>query len=138
MLEVIESDFARLETDTEAAEDAAVASFRKFKADSEEDRAVKATEVEHKESKKQVTEQALESSKRSLDQTREQLDAAIAYYEKLKPTCVDVGVSFEERVARRNEELVSLKEAYKILSGEDVPSFRDMKSEQIGVEGYDF
>merc|ERR1719327_1037640 len=104
MLEVIESDFARLETDTEAAEDAAVASFRKFKADSEEDRAVKATEVEHKESKKQVTEQSLESSKRSLDQTWAQLDAANAYYDKLKPTCVDVGVSFEERVAHRNEE----------------------------------
>ena len=49
-----------------------------------------------------------------------ELDAALAYFDKLKPSCVDSGVSFEDRVARRKEEIESLQEALKILNGEDI------------------
>ena len=45
---------------------------------------------------------------------------ALAYYEKLKPSCVDSGVSYEDRVARRKEEIQSLQEALKILNGDDI------------------
>ena len=40
--------------------------------------------------------------------------------EKLKPDCVDAGVSYEDRVERRKEEIASLQEALKILSGDDI------------------
>jgi len=33
----------------------------------------------------------------------------LAYFDKLKPSCVDSGVSFEDRVARRKEELRPLR-----------------------------
>ena len=42
------------------------------------------------------------------------------YFEKLKPDCVNANVSYEDRVARRKEEIASLQEALKILNGEDI------------------
>merc|ERR1719379_1335718 len=114
MLEVIMSDFARLEGDTEAAEQMADDEYNKF----EEDKAVKTAEIKHKEGARAAKEQALVSAKNSLEETQGELDAAMAYYEKLKPTCVDTGMSFEERVQARKEEIQSLKEAYEMLGGD--------------------
>jgi len=57
---------------------------------------------------------------KDLETTQAELDAALDYYEKLKPDCVDQGLSYEDRVARRKEEIVSLQEALKILSGSDI------------------
>jgi len=131
MLEVIESDFARLQTDTETAEDQAAAEFKTFMNDSKEDKAVKDTEMEHKQNKRTTTEELLSSTKRSLEQTQNELDAALKYYDKLKPDCVDSGISYEERVNRRKEELESLQDAYKILAGEELPALNAMKAEQI-------
>jgi len=89
-------------------------------ADSEADKAAKTKDTEHKTRKKQDKEQSLEEMKKDLDGTKVELDAALAYYDKLKPDCIDSGVSAEERVARRNEEIESLQEALKILSGESI------------------
>ena len=42
------------------------------------------------------------------------------YYGKLKPTCVVAAESFEDKTARRKQEIDSLKEALDILSGDDI------------------
>merc|ERR1719213_602096 len=118
MLEVIESDFARLEADTKAAEAAAQKEYDSFMTDSKVDKAAKTKDIEHKTAKKQDQEQSLVLKKEDLDGTQKELDAALAYFEKLKPSCVGSGVSYEERVARRKEEIQSLQEALKILNGE--------------------
>merc|ERR1719506_2944417 len=55
MLEVIQSDFARLETETTAEEAEAADVFQKYTADSATNKAVKETDVKHKTSKKQET-----------------------------------------------------------------------------------
>merc|ERR550537_1926915 len=120
MLEVILSDFARLETETSVAEDQAQSAYEKFMNESDEDVAVKETEVEHKTAKKQRIDETNRDLKKELALTQEELDAAMAYYEKLKPDCVDLGLSYEERKRMREEEIESLKEALKILSGEDL------------------
>jgi chromosome segregation ATPase len=117
MLDVILSDFARLEAETQGAEDAAQTEYEKFMADADEDNAVKQTEVDHKTLAKQRCEEKLTELKKDLEVTQAELDAALDYYEKLKPDCVDQGLSYEDRVARRKEEIVSLQEALKILSG---------------------
>ena len=52
--------------------------------------------------------------------TQRELQAAMDYYDKLKPSCIETGVSHEERAARRQEEIESLQEALKILNGEDL------------------
>jgi prefoldin subunit 5 len=120
MLEVIESDFARLESDTKAAEATAQKEYDEFMTDSKVDKSEKSTDIEHKTAKKQDESQALTVKKEDLEGTQKELDAALAYFDKLKPSCVDAGVSYEDRVARRKEEIESLQEALKILNGEDI------------------
>jgi len=120
MLEVIESDFARLESETKAAEATAQKEYDEFMTDSKVDKAEKETDIEHKTAKKQDESQALTSKNNDLEGTQKELDAALAYFDKLKPSCVDSGVSYEDRVGRRKEEIESLQEALKILNGEDI------------------
>jgi len=120
MIEVIQSDFARLESETSASESEAQKQYDEFMSDSSVDKAQKTKDIEHKSGKKQNQEQALQEKKTDLDGTQKELDAALAYYEKLKPSCVDAGVSYEDRVARRKEEIESLQEALRILNGEDI------------------
>jgi len=118
MLEVIESDFARLEADTKAAEEAAQKEYDSFMDDSTVDKASKNTSIEHKTAKMQDEEQALAEKKSDLEGTQKELDAALAYFDKLKPSCISTGTSYEDRVARREEEIQSLQEALRILNGE--------------------
>jgi len=120
MLEVIESDFARLEADTAASEATAQKEYDQFMTDSKVDKAQKTTDIEHKTAKKQDENQALTVTKADLEGTQKELDAALAYFDKLKPSCVDAGVSYEDRVGRRKEEIQSLQEALRILNGEDL------------------
>ena len=47
--------------------------------------------------------QALTEKKADLEGTQKELDAALAYFDKLKPSCVDAGVSYDDRVARRKD-----------------------------------
>mmetsp|Transcript_13928 Transcript_13928/g.35108 ORF Transcript_13928/g.35108 Transcript_13928/m.35108 type:complete len:262 (+) Transcript_13928:3-788(+) len=120
MLEVIQSDFARLETDTKAEEAAAEREYSQFVSDTNTDKAVKERDLHHKEHKIQSQEADLISHKQELKSTQEELDAALRYYEKLKPSCVNSGSSHEERMAKRQEEIESLKEALRILNGDDI------------------
>merc|ERR1711878_143307 len=58
MLELIESDFARLEADTKAAEATAQKQYDSFMTDSKVDKTAKTKDVEHKTTKKQDESQA--------------------------------------------------------------------------------
>jgi len=120
MIEVIQSDFARLEADTSAAETAAAEEYRVFMSDSKVDRTNKAADLNHKTETKNNHAQALQEKTHDLHGTEKELAAAMAYYEKLKPTCVETGVSYEDRVQRREEEIDSLKTALRVLNNEDV------------------
>jgi hypothetical protein len=123
MLEVIESDFARLQATTKANEATAQKEYDDFMNESELDKTKKSSDIEHKTQKKQDEEEALEQKKVDLKGTQKELDAALRYFDKLKPSCVDSGVSYADRVARREAEIDALKEALKILNGEDMPGF---------------
>merc|ERR1719506_327247 len=85
-LDVILSDFARLESETTTAEDNSQSSHDKFMNEAEDDVALKDTEQKHKEGKR--------------DSTTE-----------LNPDCIDMGLSYADRKAQREEEIQSLKEA---------------------------
>jgi len=119
-MEVILSDFVRLESETASAEQTEVDEHKKFMFEAEKSKALKENSKGHKEAKKSDTETALARTEEELKLTQSQLDKAIAYYEKLKPTCVDSGITYEERVKRREDEIQSLQEALGILKGTDV------------------
>merc|ERR1712066_521294 len=120
MLEVIQSDFARLEAETKASEATAQKEYDGFMTDSKVDKESKTTDIEHKTAKKQDENQALTLKREDLEGTQKELDAALAYFDKLKPSCVDAGVSYEDRVSRRKEEIESLQEALEILNGKSI------------------
>jgi len=118
MLEVIESDFARLQADTEAAEAQAASEYEQFSSESEKTLKLK-HDAEFKLSlEKDQTDFEREQLEKDFAATTNELDAAKAYYDELKPQCVSVNVSHEERAARRQEEVESLQQAYKILNGD--------------------
>jgi len=120
MLEVLQSDFARLEADTSAAETVAQKEYDSFMTDSKVDKVSKSKEIDHKTTKKQDETEALTVKSADLEGTQKELDAALAYFDKLKPSCVEAGVSYEDRVARRKEEIQSLQQALKIINGDDI------------------
>merc|ERR1719163_470099 len=120
MLEVIQSDFSRLLSETTASESESQKEYDQFSADSAADKDAKSAEMKEKNGVKTKKESANRAAQKDLDGSQQELDSALAYFEKLKPSCVDAGVSYEERVARRKDEIESLQEALKILSGEDI------------------
>merc|ERR1719359_1334593 len=124
-LEVILSDFARLESETTTAEEMEQEEYEKFMFESKKDKALRENEIKLKSETKTNKESALQQAKEELAASQEALEKAIAYYEKLKPDCVDSGITYEDRVKRREEEIQSLKEALAILKGEDMPEKLD-------------
>jgi len=118
MLEVILSDFVRLDQETSSEEAAAQAAFEEFSETSTADKDAKTEELETKRKEKVAAEADLAQTLRDLKSTQKELNAALKYFDKLKPSCLDAGVDFAERTARREEEIASLKDALKTL-GED-------------------
>merc|ERR1719463_151228 len=105
MLEVILSDFARLEAETTADENTAAREYEQFMSDSKADAKAKHDEEFDKGLQKDQKEHELKGKTSDLESTQEELDAALKYYEELKPACLEVHVSYEERVAKRKEEI---------------------------------
>merc|ERR1719342_690258 len=115
LLEVIQTDFARLESETEAEENQSQSEHDKFLDLSSEDRAQKQSDIEHKTNTKKKNQKTLNDTQEDLEGTQNELDKANKYFDSIKPRCVDPGVSYEDRVARRQEEIESLQEALRIL-----------------------
>jgi len=115
MLEVIQTDFARLESETEAEENQSQEEHDNFLNLSSEDKAEKTAAMDHKTTTKKKNEKQLNETVEDLQGTQKELDTATKYFDSIKPRCVNPGVSYEDRVARRQEEIESLQEALRIL-----------------------
>jgi len=115
MIEVIQSDFARLETDTRAAETQAAGEYSAFMDESKA--ALKSKhDAEFKTGmQKDQSEFEKEQLEKNLAASSKQLAMANAYHDELKPQCVQVHVNFEDRSKMRQDEIAALGEAYKVL-----------------------
>jgi len=120
MLEVVLSDFTRLEAQTLSDEESAASTYNKFMDEANESVAVKEAEVAHKTGNKDRTDEKNEETKKELALTQAELEKALDYYDKLKEQCLDTGLSYEERKEAREAEIESLKEALQMLEASDV------------------
>jgi len=116
LLEVIQSDFDRTIRTTEKEEAAAHRAFVELNQASE-------SSISGKTTKKELDEQDLKTTKtdnkrkmNDMEDTVDLLDKALQELEELKPTCIDTGMSYKERVAKREEEIKALKSALTILA----------------------
>lgn len=117
ILEVAEEDFTRLFAETEEAEKQAEASFQKLLTENKVSKATKQAELKGKATEIKSLQVALSQAKEDHTSVGEELDAVLAYIDKLKPQCETKAMSYEEKVARRNAEIEGLKEALSILEG---------------------
>jgi peptidoglycan hydrolase CwlO-like protein len=115
LLETIQSDFDRTIRKTEEAEGSAHRDHVSF---------VQATksQIASESTKKELDEQDLKSTKTNIkakyadmQANMDLLDDALQELEALKPTCIDTGMSYKDRVAKREDEMAALKKALCIL-----------------------
>merc|ERR1740115_617155 len=120
MLEVIVSDFVRLEAETKSAEAQGAAEYDSFMGDAEADKEYKHKTVVKTKLEKDQAKFEVSRSEKMLAGVNEELAKANDYFEVLKPECIEVKVSYEERVKARKDEIEALKESYKILDQKTV------------------
>jgi len=118
ILEVILSDFKRTIRMTKEEESKAAAHHKELERGTKVD-------IAGSETKKALDEQELKSttaeigeSTASLMATTREMDDALKALEALQPTCMDTGMSYQQRMDKRNEELDALKKALCILDPE--------------------
>jgi len=115
MLEVILTDFERLEADTTASEDQAAQEYSEFMSEATASKKVKHDSEVKLRLEKDQAEFKVSQTQKDLDANQLELDKANTYFEYLKPACLEVHVSYEERAGKRKEEIAALNEAWEIL-----------------------
>jgi len=114
-LDVIKSDFEGTIDATKTAEDDAESEFDSYKSDTESDISSKEGDIATKEGEVKSTTGDLADYKDDLH-THTVLKAdALSELAKLQPACVDTGSDYADKVARREQEIESLKNAYLIF-----------------------
>jgi len=121
LLETISSDFDRTIRTTEEAENTAHREFVAFSQDTKSSIAGKTTKQELDEEDLKTTKNSIATKSEDLQTAVDLLDKALEELEELKPTCIDTGMSYAERVAKREEEIKALQNAFCLLKpGNDV------------------
>lgn len=117
VLESAQEDFTSLLAETEATESEAESAFNKMMTENKIAKATKQAEAKAKESEVKGATSSLQMSKEDQASTGKELDAVLAYLDKLKPECESKGPSYAEKKAARESEIAGLKDALSILSG---------------------
>merc|ERR1719375_2967296 len=115
VLDVAESDFAKGLAEARTAEAASQADYDKMAQDSKMLKATKSMEIKGKQSEiasLKTTSSDLGTDKEGLTS---ELDAVLAYLDKLKPQCEVKVPTYAERKAAREQEIKGLKSALDIL-----------------------
>jgi len=119
MLETIKADFMRSLETVEANEYAASRSFAAFSQETKASISTKETGKAQAEADLDRASANLIDALNDLKDTQGLLDKSLKALEALRPACVDTGMSYEERVKRREAEIDALKQALEVLSEGD-------------------
>jgi hypothetical protein len=120
LLEVIKSDFDRTARKTLQAEKKAQAEFVEFDRTSRVDIKSKETQLEIDKEELKSTKAAIDRTVDDMETAQKLLDGALKTIEDLKPMCIDTGMSYKERAAKRDEEIAALKKALCALDPDKV------------------
>jgi len=120
LLDVIKSDYARTLKVTTKDEEEAQAAFVKFDQASKVDISGKTTKLKLNKEDLKSTTASIKMKTKEMQENMDLVDKALEALEELKPVCIDTGMSYEERVQKREEEMKALKKALCILDPEDV------------------
>jgi len=111
MMDVIKSDFERTVKVTEKAEADAEDEYRNFMTETGKSLAEKEVATEERTKQKDNAQEKFDQDQDDLNSETEKLKTAITELLELKPTCIDTGMSYEDRVAAREDEIEALKKA---------------------------
>merc|ERR1719359_991027 len=117
ILETAQEDFTSLLAESEAVESEAQSTYDKMTTKNKVAKASKQAEAKAKQSEVKSVTSTLEMAKEDTASTQKELDAVLAYIDKLKPECESKAMSYEEKKAARDAEIEGLKEALTILEG---------------------
>merc|ERR1719161_1874461 len=119
-LETCAEDFSKMATQIETDEGEAATAFAKSMDHNKVSKAAKASEITGAESEIKVLDVTIEGDNEDLKMVPKELDAVMSYLDKLKPQCEMKAMTYEEKKAKRQEEIEGLKEALALLSGPEL------------------
>jgi len=118
VLEVAESDFAKLLAEARSTEEASASEFDKMTQENKMLKATKEVDIKGKQSELKSLKTALADYNEDKESVSAELDAVLAYLDKLKPQCETKVPTYAEIKAAREAEIQGLKEGLEILSGD--------------------
>merc|ERR1719487_619124 len=115
MMDVIKSDFERTISETEKQEKQANREFLEFETTSKVSLGTKKVGKSAKEAELTETKADLQEAGDALKEKQGALDKSLQELIELQPACIDTGMTYQEKVAKREAEIESLKQALTIL-----------------------
>jgi len=120
MLEVVESDFSKAAASNEIEEQSAATAYEKLSMENRVSKAMKEQDVKYKTKEAAALDKSVTEFTSDRDTAQSELDAVLEYSANIRGMCEVKPESYEERVARREQEIAGLKEALSILEGQAV------------------
>jgi len=114
-LDVIKSDFEGAIDSTKSAESDSESKYDDYKSETDSSIDEKGDAVKDKNTEIKENKVTLSDAKEDLREHTELKEDSLSELAKLKPACVDTGSDYAEKVARREQEIESLKNAYSIF-----------------------
>lgn len=115
LMEVMRSDFERTITETKDEEDRAAKMFFDFATETNATRLTKTTVQTAAEKDLRESEEKYGEEEKNLGSQMDLLSTSIKELIKLKAACIDTGMTYEERIRLREEEIAALKKGLCIL-----------------------
>merc|ERR1719262_479991 len=120
ILEVVESDFAKNLASVETTESDEADDYEKTTQENAVTKTTKVQDVKYKTQEFTGLDKSINEMTSDRDATSSELASVMEYYGQVKERCIAKPETYEERQAKRQEEIKGLKEALSILDNETV------------------
>jgi hypothetical protein len=118
MLETIKSDFQRTIDETSSSEKQSSEDYAQFSEETKASISGKETGLKNAQSELKITSGDMVRSLNDLGDNQKLLDQSLEALETLRSACIDTGMSWEDKVAKREAEIAALKSALEIFNEE--------------------